>query len=63
MLEKANLTSDEVIMIGDSLEKDIKGAQNANIKTIWYNPYNKNSNSSIIPDYQIKDLLEIKKLF
>ena len=50
-------------MIGDSLEKDIKGAQNANIKTIWYNPYNKNNNSSIIPDYQIKDLLEIKKLF
>ncbi len=62
LLEKENLTSDEVIMVGDSLEKDVKGAQNANIKAIWYNPYNKNDNYDIIPDYQIKDLLNIKKL-
>ena len=62
LLEKENLTSNEVIMVGDSLEKDVKGAQSANIKAIWYNPYNKNDNYDIIPNYQIKDLLEIKKL-
>ena len=63
LLEKTNLTFDEVVMVGDSLEKDIKGAHNANIKAIWYNPYNrKNSNLDIIPDYQIKDLLEIKEI-
>ncbi len=62
LLKKEKLKSHEVIMIGDSLEKDIKGAQNANIKSVWYNPYNKNNNYYITPDYQIKDLLEIKKL-
>ena len=62
LLEKENLTSDEVIMIGDSLEKDIKGAKNANIKSVWYNPYNNDNNYDVVPDYQIKDLLDIKKL-
>lgn len=62
LLERAKLTSNEVIMIGDSLEKDIRGAHNSNIKAIWYNPYNKKNKNDITPDYQIKDLLEIKKL-
>ncbi len=62
LLKREKLKSDEVIMVGDSLEKDVKGAHNSNIKAIWYNPYNKNVNYDIIPDYQIKDLLDIKKL-
>ena len=40
LLEREKLTSNNVIMIGDSLEKDIKGAHNANIKAIWYNHTN-----------------------
>ena len=62
LLEKTNLKSDEVIMIGDNLEKDIKGAKKANIMSIWYNPNNKNNNTNIIPNYQIRDLIEIQKL-
>lgn len=62
LLKKTNLKTDEVIMIGDNLEKDIKGAQNANIISIWYNPNNENNNTNIIPNYQIKNLIEIQEL-
>ena len=49
-------------MIGDSLEKDIKGAIDAGIYTIWYNPDNKSNCTNIQPDYQIENLLELKEI-
>ena len=63
LLQNNNINSSEAIMIGDSLEKDIQGAKNANMKSIWYNPKEKNNNTNIIPDYEIKSLLELKHLF
>lgn len=62
LLNKLNLQPSQVIMIGDSLEKDIKGAENANIKTIWYNPNKKVNHTQIIPNYQITNLLELKEI-
>lgn len=62
LLQKINLKPNDVIMIGDSLEKDIKGAQNANIKSIWYNQKGKSNNTNIIPDYEIGNLLELKDI-
>lgn len=62
LLEKTNLKSDEVIMIGDSLEKDVNGANNAHIKSIWYNPYNENNNTNIVFNYEIKNLIELKEI-
>lgn len=62
LLNKLSLKPSQVIMIGDSLEKDIKGAENANIKTIWYNPNKKVNRTQIIPNYQITNLLELKEI-
>jgi 2-haloacid dehalogenase len=62
LLNRINLKSNEVIMVGDSLEKDIKGANNANIKSIWYNPKNNENHTEIIPYLQITDLIELKEL-
>ncbi len=62
LLNKINLKSNEVIMVGDSLEKDIKGAENASIKAIWYNPNNKINNTKIKPYYQITNLIELKEI-
>ena len=62
LLNRINLKSNEVIMIGDSLEKDINGANNANIKAIWYNPKNNENHTEIIPYYQIANLIELKEL-
>lgn len=63
LLERAKLTPEEVVMVGDSLDKDIQGAHNAGIKAIWYNPKGIASESDVVPDYEIKDLLELKKIF
>lgn len=62
LLNKINLRSDEVIMVGDSLEKDIKGANNANIKSIWYNPENNENHTEIKSYSQITNLIELKEL-
>ena len=62
LLEKNNLNPKDVIMVGDSLEKDISGAKNANIKSIWYNPEHIINNTGIKPDFEINDLLELKEL-
>lgn len=35
-LEKMKLKADEVLMVGDSLYRDIEGAENAGIRAIWY---------------------------
>lgn len=62
LLNKINLKSNEVIMIGNSLEEDIKGAKNANIKAIWYNPNNKINETEINPYCQITNLIELKEI-
>ena len=62
LLNKINLKQNEVIMIGDSLEKDIKGAKNASIKSIWYNPKNNINNIKIKPYCQITNLIELKEI-
>lgn len=62
LLNRINLKSDEVIMVGDSLGKDIKGAKNANIEAIWYNPDNKINETGINPYCQITNLIELKEI-
>ena len=37
--EKLGCQSSEVIHIGDSVENDVKGAINAGVTPIWYNPH------------------------
>ena len=53
--------ADEAIIIGDSLTSDIKGGINAGIKTCHFNHRNSQYNE-IVPDYEIKNLLELKAL-
>ena len=49
------------IMIGDSLESDIKGAKNFGLKTIWINR-NNHPTCDLKPDYEIDYLLKIKDI-
>lgn len=63
LLERNNLDSKDVVMVGDSLEKDIAGARNVGIKSIWYNPEQRINNSDIKPDFEIEDLSKLKELF
>lgn len=51
-----------VLMIGDSLNSDIKGGINAGIDTCWFNQSNKKNTSNIKPTYEIHSLLQLKEL-
>ena len=49
----------EYIVIGDSLTSDIKGANNAGIKCIWFNPKHKIIKKDVSIDYSIHDLAKV----
>lgn len=50
---------DEVLIVGDSLTSDIRGGNNAGIRTCWYNPERKKAPDGCRIDYIISDLHEI----
>lgn len=53
---------DEIIIIGDSLTSDMKGANNSNIKCCWYNPNGNLCTDGINIDFEIKSLNEINNI-
>ena len=53
---------DEVLLVGDSLTSDIKGANNAGVKSCWYNPDGVPCDKDVQIDYEIKDLHEVYDL-
>lgn len=56
-LQKAEALKEESIMIGDSLEADITGAQNFGMKAIFFNPLKKEAPEYV--DWQIHHLEEL----
>lgn len=60
ILQRIKSHPSECIMIGDSLDSDIKGAQNAHIDHIFYNYENLQHQES--PMHEIKCLSELKEL-
>ena len=50
---------DEVLIVGDSLTSDIRGGNDAGIRTCWYNPERKEAPDGFRIDYIIFDLHEI----
>lgn len=48
----------KMIVIGDSLTADIKGANNSNLDSIWFNPHHLTA-SVIKPTYEVSQLNEI----
>lgn len=52
----------EVVMVGDSLVRDILGAQRAGIKGIWLNRSGCDLTSSVVPDAQVTSLNQMSEL-
>lgn len=50
------------VMVGDSLTSDIRGGQNAGIRTCWFNPAGKPPRPDIRPDCIIQTLEELPAL-
>jgi len=59
LLQKLDMSPDDVVMVGDSLANDIQGSKNAGIRSVWYNPDRIENKTDIVPDYEIHDLSEI----
>ena len=51
---------EKTVIIGDSLSSDIKGGNNAGIKTIWFNSNNDKNNTDLKIDIEVHRLSEIK---
>ncbi|HEY4531812.1 MAG TPA: HAD family hydrolase [Kurthia sp.] len=62
VLERANITADQGIMVGDNLMTDILGSSRINMKNIWINREDKKPSETVIPTYEIQNLREIKGL-
>ena len=61
-LEALAASSSETVMIGDSLTRDILGAQQAGLKGIWLNRSGSKADNHVIPSVQITSLSEINEL-
>jgi len=48
-------------MIGDNLDADVRGAQNAGLEAIFFNPLELEKPEDV--NYMIKDLKELQQLF
>lgn len=57
-----NILPQETVIIGDSLTSDIQGGKNYKMQTIWYDKDGKIPPKSIIPDYTVSYLEEIKNI-
>ena len=52
----------EALIIGDSLTSDIRGGNNAGIRTCWFNPHRKPRIEGVHVDYEVSALSQIPPL-
>jgi HAD superfamily hydrolase (TIGR01549 family) len=60
-LVNLGVNSSEALHVGDSLEEDVQGAQNAGMKTVWIK--GTSGSTDIHPDFIISKVTELPKLF
>lgn len=53
---------DNILIVGDSLTSDIRGGNNAGIRTCWYNPASLPNTLDVKVDWEIKNIHEIYKI-
>jgi putative hydrolase of the HAD superfamily len=59
-LKRLKVAAHEAVMVGDSLNRDITGARDAGLRTIWINRYNRTlSDSHPIPDLELTNLRDL----
>ena len=63
LLDKSgNPSKENILFIGDELEKDIKGGIENNIDTCWCNYNNESKSTTYVPKYEIHKLKELKEI-
>ena len=59
LLAELGVSADEAVMVGNSLERDIAGARNAGIRSIWIRVPGSEEQAEVTPDHTITNLAEI----
>jgi putative hydrolase of the HAD superfamily len=59
LMGELGVTPSESIMVGNSLERDIAGARNAGIRSIWIRVSGSEEQADVTPDHTITSLAEI----
>jgi putative hydrolase of the HAD superfamily len=59
LLSELNVAPEEAVMVGNSLERDILGARNSGIKSIWIHVPGSEEQADVTPDHIITSLAEI----
>lgn len=49
----------QILHVGDSLEADVAGIQGVGGIGVWYNPFERPNETSIVPDYEIRHLHQV----
>ena len=62
ILSRAGVTSNEAIMVGNSLHSDIQGAHAAGMKAVWVNRAGTPRDDDIVPDWEVGDLTTLRRL-
>ena len=61
-LMKAQVAAHEMVYVGDDPEKDVIGAQQAGLRTIWFNPHQREQPIELKPDAIMTNFAEIEAL-
>lgn len=61
-LKRIGIKPDQAVMAGNNLETDIKGANEAGMKSVWLNRKKERNKTSIKPDYEINNLNELEPI-
>lgn len=62
VMEKASITADEAIMVGDNLNTDILGSSRVGMRNVWINRENNIANGAVTPTYEVDSLTALLDL-
>jgi putative hydrolase of the HAD superfamily len=62
LLRALGVSASQTVMAGNSLERDIQGARNAGIRSIWLRVPGSEEPADVLPDHTIAGLIEIPAL-
>jgi putative hydrolase of the HAD superfamily len=62
LLGELGVAADEAVMVGNSLERDILGARNAGVASVWLKVSGSEEHAPVTPDFMIHGLAELPAL-
>lgn len=62
VMEKASITADDAIMVGDNLNTDILGSSRVGMRNVWINRENNAPNGVVTPTYEVDSLTALLEL-